>query len=409
LNLITKKKSYKIGETIQVSMYPASPPDLKKVLKYKEKERKIVMDVFSSGSNDALLFSHPGVPSVDSQKLIKYTFSFPVNPAFDSIGNHLISFRYVTSNSESIILENYDSNADELFDDSMILNYTVKAELHLSDVKNPVKAGKLRYGNRVTFSFKVKDTTSGKFILPSSEAYTVNLLLTHKDRHGKAFSSARSPALIVDESKDNSRFQVDWIVNPNAIKGDGYLELVAQIAKDKDMPVLIDNASGASPWKVQVEVGGDITYENDIYNGDLDDVFTVFHIKFTLACQNDLLTGANLIATINELTDEKRKEVITVPVTQGDKPGSYQVSWLLEKSKTFTGTYIVDFAREVDVYRKREGDISDPFFSINFDHEKSSDDGSVFPTEFIVLVLLAFSYGYLSWNKMNIEETRKKR
>jgi len=106
---------------------------------------------------------------------------------------------------------------------------------------------------------------------------------------------------------------------------------------------------------------------------------------------------------------KKRKEVITVPVTQGDKPGSYQVSWLLEKSKTFTGTYIVDFAREVDVYRKREGDISDPFFSINFDHEKSSDDGSVFPTEFIVLVLLAFSYGYLSWNKMNIEETRKKR
>jgi len=388
-------------------MYPASLPDLKKLLKFKEKERKIVMDVYSSGSSDNLLFNLEGTPEVDAQKLVKYKFSFPVNPTFDSIGNHIISFRYVTATKESITLENYDSTIDELFDDSTLLNYTVKAELHLSDIKNPVKSGKLRYGNRVAFSFKVKDTISGKFVLPSSEASTVNLLLSHKDKNNKIFSSARSPAQLIEES----RFHIDWIVNPNAIKGSGYLELVAQTANDKDIPVLVE--TGNNPWKVDVDIGGEITVEKEIYDGAIDLVFTVFHIKFTLSCENDLLTGANLIASVHSLNDTEaekdgKKEVITVPVTHGDKPGTYQVSWKLEKSQTITGKYVVDFLREVDVQRKREGETSDPFFSITFEHEKRTDDGTVFPTEFIVLVVLAVSYGYLSWNKMNIEETRKK-
>jgi hypothetical protein len=304
-------------------------------------------------------------------------------------------------------LENYDSTLDELFDDSTVLNYTVKAELHLSDIKNSVKSGKLRYGNRVTFSFKVKDTISGKFVLPSSESSTVNLLLSHKDKNNKIFSSARSPAQLVDESNDNSRFQIDWIVNPNAIKGSGFLELVAQTANEKDIPILVE--TGSTPWKVDVDIGGEITVEKDIYDGALDLVFTVFHVKFALTCENDLLTGANLIAIVHSETEkEGKKEVITVPVTHGDKPGSYQVSWKLEKSQTLSGKYIVDFLREVDMQRKREGETSDPFFSIPFEHEKRTDDGTVFPTEFIVLVLLTVSYGYLSWNKMNIEETRKK-
>jgi len=132
----------------------------------------------------------------------------------------------------------------------------------------------------------------------------------------------------------------------------------------------------------------------------------VFHVKFTLACQNDLLTGANLIATVNVVSEkEGKKEVISVPVTHGDKPGSYQVSWKLEKSQIVSGTYVVDFYREVDVMRKKEGDSNEPFFSTIFNHEKKSDDG-VFPTEFIVLMLLVTSYGYLSWNKMNIEDMR---
>jgi len=258
--------------------------------------------------------------------------------------------------------------------------------------------------NKVAFSFKVKDTISGKFVLPSSQTSTVNLLLSHKDKHGKIFSSARSPAQLVEES----RFQVDWIVNPNAIKGEGFLELVAQTASDRDISILVE--SGSTPWKVQVEIGGDITIKEDIYNGDIDNVFTIFHITFSLSCQSDPLTGANLIATVNSQTEKDGKqEVITVPVTQGDKPGTYQVSWKLEKKATITGSYIVDFSREVDVYRKKEGEISEPFFTIKFEHERSSDDGGVFPTEFIVLVILAVSYGYLSWNKMNIEDTRKKK
>jgi len=73
----------------------------------------------------------------------------------------------------------------------------------------------------------------------------------------------------------------------------------------------------------------------------------------------------------------------------------------LERSKTITGTYIIDFYREVDINRRKE---SDPFFSINVPHERSNDDNGVFPTEFIVLMILAFSTGYLSWNKMNIED-----
>jgi len=366
------------------------------------------MDVYSSGSSDVLLSQYEGLPSLDAQKMVKYTFSFPVNAAFDSIGNHIISFRYITANSESITLENYDSTTEELYDDSMLLNYTVTADLHLSDVKNPVGSGHLKYGNKVSFSFKVQDSISGKYIYPGSDTSTVYLLLSHKDKRDKIYSSARSAALLVEDAKDSSkRFQIDWIVNPNAIKGKGFLELVAQISSDKTLPLLVDK--GKNPWKAEVEIGGEITYENDIYASEMDEVYTVFRVKFTLACQGDLLTGANLIAFISVKENDKETELLSLPVTYGDKPGSYQVSWKLEKKNTVTGTYIVNFYREVDVNRRKEGISSDPFFTISIEHEKKADEGGVFPTEFIVLLLFVASYGYLSWIKMEIEDTRVKK
>jgi len=140
----------------------------------------------------------------------------------------------------------------------------------------------------------------------------------------------------------------------------------------------------------------------------MDEVYTIFHVKFTLACQGELLNGANLIAFVSARENDKVTEQLTLPVTYGDKPGSYQVSWKMEKKNTITGTYIVDFYREVDVNNRKEGISSDPFFTIRKEHEKKADEGGVFPTEFIVLLIFVVSYGYLSWIKMEIEFTRKK-
>jgi hypothetical protein len=370
-----EKREYKIGEVITVTMYPASLPDLKTFLKYKETQRTVVMDVFSSGNPD-MIYSKKGESTLDAKKEAKYTFNLPVNPSFDSVGSHVVSFRYETTYGESITLENYDAAADELYDDSVQLNYTVKADLQLTDIKNPVKAGDLKYGNNINFSFKVKDTVSGKFLNPGSETSTVYLLLSHSEGKDKVLVSNRSPAKFEEQ-----RFVIDWVVNPNAIKGKGSLELVAMSA-NKDIPLKDNN----KPWKVNVDIGGEITFENKYFSGEMDDTYTAFHIQFTLACQKVKLTGANLFATISKKTTSEKgaiiSELVSVPVTYGSTPGSYQVSWKLENTQTHTGTYTVDFYREVDVTKKSKEGTSKPFFTIDVEHEKKLEDGGMFPTEF---------------------------
>jgi len=267
----------------------------------------------------------------------------------------------------------------------------------------------LQYGEIVDLSFKVKDTVSGNFVFPSSETSTVYLTLSHVDKNGKPFTSNRNPAkLIQDVNGKPQSFDIEWFVNPNAIKGKGFLGLVAQLSEDKDIP--IHDEKSTKVWKADVEIGGEIEHEPKIFSNDMDRYDTVFFIQFSLSCNKQLLQGANLISTIN-FKDQSTGEntlLFSVPVAHGSQPGNYQVSWKLENTKVQSGTYVVNFYREVDINRIKGDEKSVPFFSIDLVHEKKESEGGVFPSEFFVLVLFFGGYGYMMWTKMDLEGTRKK-
>ena len=95
-------------------------------------------------------------------------FSLPVAASFDSLGSNLVSFRYETASSQSIDLSPYDSEMDELMDETVALGYAVDSELHIVDVKDKPKSEQLYYGNVVAFTYKVKDSVSGEFIWPGT-------------------------------------------------------------------------------------------------------------------------------------------------------------------------------------------------------------------------------------------------
>jgi len=142
----------------------------------------------------------------------------------------------------------------------------------------------------------------------------------------------------------------------------------------------------------------------------MDRYDTVFFSQFSLTSNGRKLQGANLIATVNfkDLSTGAKSSLFTVPVAHGFEAGTYQVSWKLENSKVQTGTYVIDFYREVDMTRIKADEKSDEFFSIEIEHEKKETDGGVFPTEFFVLAIFFSGYGYMMWTKMSLEGTHKK-
>jgi hypothetical protein len=394
--------SFKIGETVTVSMQPGSLPDLRTVVAYAASDaagakagelRQFFMDTYSG---EQLVRSIRGKASEESGNLV-YTFEIPVSATFDSIGKQRISFRYQprTAGAKAISLGNFDSAAGELLDESSPLTFSVNAKLQVADLKDAPADGALSYGDEVAFTFKVVDTLSGKNVWVNAESpsNTVNLVLkadgTVADRHAAEQQ--------VDEEGKPSSFSVNWAVSANAKKGPASLELVVASG---DSDVALQTKDGKA-FKTAVTVGGDIEVSHKVHQvSSLENFHNAFTVQFGLTCKGKTLAGAQLRSVVKVLGSAGAEEIVSLPVASNAENGVYEVSYVGVDEVARAGKYQIELFREVDT------DASKPLFTVNFDFEAGSSELLPVRTETVVLLAVLGSFLFFSLKKLRLERQK---
>jgi len=248
-----------------------------------------------------------------SRDKVSYTFEYNVPATFDGVGTNVISFKYVIgANKEAIKLENYDSKIGELFEDTVLLNFTVISELYMVDIKSKPETTTFKYGNTYTYRFRIKDQRSTKIVKagfnPSATVY-LSLLHTEEGR-SKSYVSARIAAVVPRDSKTKDEFEISWSINPNAVKGTGTL-LISVLDADGNNVDVYKEGSAKQPVKYTVTIGGDIEKKHNTYSTELRDTReTVFVVDFLLLCEGKRLEDAQLKANVLYLSPTGEKKNI---------------------------------------------------------------------------------------------------
>lgn len=347
---------YKIGDTVKVTIEPATFPDLRAVHPLAATDvnnqpiadrRKIFMDVKSLSGT--LLRTVAGAPAAAGSK---YLFQAPVSATLDSVGTHTVSFRYETASGDSIALANYDSVFGELYEDAAALNFTVKASLVMANVAEQPDTKDFFYGNDVAFRFRVKDAVSGKFVERGENALAnVYLSLQHRfENRPKPFVSAHEAAVqqsttttTTSPQGDAKEFVIRWAINPNAVRGPGFLTLAAQDADGNQVQLFKED--GKTPVRYDVTIGGDINVTSSAHTtADFYHEATAFVVQFSLSCQDKSLKDAQLRCSVQYAGDAV---AALLPVATNPN-GEYSVSWVVPHSAAPSGQYAFRCFREVD-------------------------------------------------------------
>lgn len=388
------KPTYQLGQTAVVTMVPASFPNMVDIHTYSSKDdtgadvsgsRIFYLDCFSAGR---LLHSFPGVASANSQGALQLRFEVVFPATFDTIGSHDVRFRYVPRYGKDIQLDNFDSARNEKFDDLTPVGFNVEADLELSEINNAPKGGSLFYGNEISFTFQITDKLSGKAVHSPAGSDSVFLTLSHVDAQGKTYVSARDVARPATEG-----FAVDWIVNPNAVKGKGKLQLVAEVIGDEQ--IVLKTANGKT-FSVDVDIGGDISHKAVIKQAWTPEAsHGAAVVELTLSCQGKPLTGAQLVASVTNSAGK----VMTIPVGRNDEESKYSVSWALTEENATSGEYQVAVFREVDAQRAS----SQPLFTVPVSFVGATVNYLPFRTEAVVLTLVLGGFVFFSYRKWLVE------
>lgn len=395
--------SFKIGETITVTMQPGSLPDLRTVVPYLATDasgaksgelRQFFMDTFAG---EQLTRSIRGKASEGDNGQLVYTFEIPVTATFDSIGKQRIAFRYQSraTGAKPVALANFDSASGELYDEAQPLTFVVNAKLQVVDLTNAPADGALSYGDEVAFTFKVVDTLSGKNVWVNSESpsSTVDLVLKADnvvaDRHSAEQKS--------DESGKPSSFAINWAVSANAKKGAATLELAVASG---DADVALQTKDGKN-FKVSVTVGGEIEVSHEVHQvNSLENFHNAFTVEFSLSCKSKSLAGAQLRSVVKTVGSSGQSEVVAaLPVASNSQNGIYAVSYVGVDEVARSGKYQIELFREVDTGAQ-------PLFVVNFDFDAGSSELLPVRTETIVLLTVVGSFLFFSLKKLRLERQK---
>jgi len=163
--------------------------------------------------------------------------------------------------------------------------------------------------------------------------------LTHEEAGGRPYSSLHHPATVLGEGKDKA-FHIDWLINPNAIKGAGAFSLSAV---DADGALI--SLKEAKPFKVNI--GGDIDVVQNVYTTTVNNVkHTAFVTEFGLSTKGKTLSDADLTANLVVSRNGVDEVLATVPVAHHD--GKYTASWTAPHKLAQSGNYKLLFYRNVD-------------------------------------------------------------
>jgi len=183
---------------------------------------------------------------------------------------------------------------------------------------------------------------------------------------------------------------------------------VAKAADGNDYSLL--NSEG-QPWRLDVDVGGEIrvdesSYAKAVIDPRSSDESALMFLNFNLYSGETTLTGAQFLARV---VGPEQSVVAMEPVTEGisseGENFGYQVSWTLGGNQP-PGVYRVEFYREAD--RPRLGAV-EPFFVLNVKYDGSSASFLPVRTEFIVIILLGSAFVFATMRKMEITGSSKKK
>lgn len=371
-----EKREFKIGETVNVRIQPASFQDLQTPNPYSAKnvlgenignKRNFVMDVKSPGG--VLLRTVNGVAENNN----RYVFPLKIEPTLDLIGTNVVSFKYKASNGEIVELGNFDVESGNLVEDTSLLNFTVKAKLQMvSSSGGIVNNSHAYYGNLVELRFKLLDSKSGVHIKndESDDSHAnVYLELKHKsDNRPVPFVSDVEAAQADTEENDPQLFVIKWKISPNAVRGPGELTVSVKGADGNIIPIY-DGNSGKDV-RYRVDIGGDIESDAKVYSvARINKDKTAFVVTFKLECNDKILTDAQLRCSVVDSSkhhklvtssnnknkkvkaEEKEEGVLIRGVPVANSGDVYSVSWALPHEEVHSGNYYLRCYRETD--RKR--------------------------------------------------------
>lgn len=421
---------FKLGEQVVVSFVPASFPDLRAVHPFRVTDvdgnqvldkRQFYLDL-RSGSP-----SSPPTQSIKGKVVDdKYVFTLDLEPRFEAIGTHFVSFRYYSAQEKDFQLQAYDSFFGELLEDTSSLNYTVNAELHFTDVDSQPKGKDFYYGNDITLVFKVKDTISGSYIRAieddqSQGGARVFLSLQHPDPvRDTPFTSATADAVV----SGKEQFSILYKITPNAVRGPGQLVISARGSNVDDIPLLNDEGKRA---RFDIEIGGEIDVASSTFSTDNpDSQEAVFAAHFTLSCEGNALDNALLSANV----ESSDGTVLARNLIVGSFHDAYEVSWTTEHSNVPEGTYTLKFYRDTDKKRVAEGleyyerklkqnqkliaagqkvtevlekPTLSPLFTIDIEHDGIGMTDFPVSPELIAVSVLLSTFAFLWWKKESLE------
>jgi len=402
------KRQLTLDDNLSVSFVPATFPDMREAvplarLNSQTERRKFFLDIATA--NGDVVRSPAGVYENG-----RYVFDVEIPSSYDSLGAFSISFRYESANGEEIDLDNYDSENNEIFEET--LGYEVTADLDGQVLEQP-SGNSFHYGNEAVYRFQIKDKVTGSTVGVGNRG-GVFLALSHFDEaKGKSYVSTKLPAI-----QKGDELIVNWLVNPNAVSGKGSLRLVAEGAGGDDIPLMVNGKAFTS----EVEIGGDIVENFEVYStSDFYSSQTAFVVQFDLSCEGTPLRDVKLRA----LVDYEGEQIHSFPV--GVSGDSYVTSWNSVHLKSPSGVYTVKFFREADQQRaaeneenrqkqlrakQREAELTgeafdeqaflasfetvevEPLFSVSIPHSQVSRGGLPFGSHWLVLVpaLLAFLF-----------------
>ena len=387
-------KSYKLGETVKVSMEPGVLSGLRNVVALaasKAGARNFLLDLKSPGG--VLLHSVKGASQGS-----RVSFELPLAATFDSIGTHLVSFRFVAANGEATQIANYDSAANELYDENNAVAFTVAVDLVFQPVGAKPAASAFVYGADIAYNFKVKDALSGLEVKPGHvEAANVYLALRAADG-GRGQVSVHLPAKASDKG-----LSVQWTINPNAVRGAGVVELAAEDADGNAYP--LHEEGKKESVQLQVNIGGSIDVTQEAVATTVFDrrgnPKTAFVVKFALACKGKSLSGAALKAVVDHVSEAGVATTVASGLPVATSGADYEVSWAAA-NRAASGTYRIRFFREADRVKADSAAV----FEIAVPHESGATTKLPVRTEFLAVLALLGLYLAAHQRRSKYEKTK---
>merc|ERR1712063_172465 len=340
------KRQLTLDDNLSVSFVPATFPDMREAvplarLNSQTERRKFFLDIATA--NGDVVRSPAGVYENG-----RYVFDVEIPSSYDSLGAFSISFRYESANGEEIDLDNYDSENNEIFEET--LGYEVTADLDGQVLEQP-SGNSFHYGNEAVYRFQIKDKVTGSTVGVGNRG-GVFLALSHFDEaKGKSYVSTKLPAI-----QKGDELIVNWLVNPNAVSGKGSL------LRDVKLRALVDY-EGEQIHSFPVGVSGDsyVTSWNSVHLKSPSGVYTVKFFR-----EADQQRAAE--------NEENRQKQLRAKQREAELTG-----------EAFDEQAFLASFETVEV---------EPLFSVSIPHSQVSRGGLPFGSHWLVLVpaLLAFLF-----------------